>query len=63
MGKIYLFIIVVVLALWSLPKPTTRVATNPTPTDDIRSWIRIIILLVMILLAKTLSSLRKRKSL
>ena len=63
MGKIYLLMIVILLMLWSLPEPTARVATNPTPTGDIRSWIGILILLVVILLAMIISSLRSRKSL
>ena len=63
MGKIYLLMIVIFLMLWSLPEPTARVATNPTPTGDIRSWIGILILLVVILLAMIISSLRSRKSL
>jgi hypothetical protein len=61
MGKIYLFMIVILLMLWSLPEPIARVATNPTPTGDIRSWIGILILLVVILLAMIISSLRSRK--
>jgi hypothetical protein len=53
--------IMVLLALASLPEPATKVASNPTPTGDIRSWIGIIILLGMILFGMIVSSIRKKK--
>ncbi len=62
METIYLLMIMVLLVLASLPEPATKVATNPTPTGDIRSWIGIVILLGMILFGMIVSSIRKKKA-
>jgi len=62
MEKIYLFMAVILLTLLSLPEPTTKVASNPTPTGDIRSWIGILILLTIILLGMLISSLSKKRT-
>ena len=60
MEIIYVIMIAVLLALTALPEPASRVATNPTPTGDIRSWIGIAILLVVILLGMIITSLKKK---
>lgn len=62
MEKIYLFMAVILLLLLSLPEPTTKVANNPTPTGDIRSWIGILILLTIILLGMVISNLSKKRT-
>ena len=60
MEIIYVIMIAVLLMLTALPEPASRVATNPTPTGDIRSWIGIAILLVVILLGMIITSLKKK---
>ena len=62
MEKIYLFMAVIFLLLLSLPEPTTKVASNPTPSGDIRFWIGILILLTIILLGMLISSLSKKRT-
>ena len=62
MEKIYLFMIMVLLVLAALPEPTIKVATNPTPTGDIRSWIGIAILLGLILLGTIIARLMEKKA-
>jgi hypothetical protein len=61
MKKIYLFIFVVVLVLLALPEPATRIATNPTPTGDIRSYIGILIILVIIVAGMIVSNIVNKK--
>lgn len=62
MEKIYFFMAVILLLLLSLPESTTKVASNPTSTGDIRSCFGILILLTIILLGMLISSLSKKRT-
>ena len=60
MGIIFLIFVAIVLLI-SLPEPVARITTNPTPTGDIRSFVGIAILLVVLLIGMIVSSVRKKK--
>lgn len=60
MEIIFLFLAAIVL-LFILPEPATRIGTNPTPTGDIRSFIGIGILLVVLFVGMIISSIRNKK--